>query len=52
MRTLLIHLYPASWRGRYGEEFGALLDAMPMTPLAFADVALAAVGARVAAVQR
>jgi hypothetical protein len=27
MRTLLVHLYPASWRGRYAEEFGALLDA-------------------------
>lgn len=52
MRTLLVHLYPASWRGRYGEEFGALLDAMPMTPLAFADVALAAVGARIVALLR
>ena len=52
MRTFLVHLYPASWRYRYGDEFAALLDATPMTPRAVGDVAFAAIGARLAAVLR
>lgn len=34
--NLLIRLYPANWRRRYGTELAALIDAQPFTPqLAF-----------------
>jgi hypothetical protein len=44
---LAIRLYPAAWRDRYGDEFGALLEETPMSiPVAF-DVLVAAVDAHV-----
>lgn len=52
MRTLLVHLYPSSWRRVYGDEFGALLDAMPLTPSILLDLVVAALRARVVAVLR
>jgi hypothetical protein len=27
----LVRLYPAAWRARYGDEFAALLEQMPLT---------------------
>ncbi|HEY3738771.1 MAG TPA: hypothetical protein VGL53_02955 [Bryobacteraceae bacterium] len=29
LRRLIVHLYPRTWRDRYGEEFSALLDDAP-----------------------
>jgi hypothetical protein len=46
MTGLLLHLYPASWRSRYGEEFAALLEERPMGPFDVADVVLGAIDAR------
>jgi len=37
-RSLLLHLYPLRWRQRYRAEFGALLDATPLTLLVVIDV--------------
>lgn len=34
----LIHLYPRSWRDRYGDEFAALLEDCPTRPQTFLDV--------------
>jgi hypothetical protein len=34
----LVSLYPASWRARYGDEFAALLEQTPLTPLVVLDV--------------
>ena len=45
MRRLLLALFPASWRARYGEEFEALLGERPLGPFDVADVLLAAVDA-------
>ena len=45
MRRLLIRLYPASWRARYGEEFAYLLEQRPFGPFDLVDVALAALDA-------
>jgi hypothetical protein len=42
-----ILLYPAPWRRRYGDEFGALLDETPFTLRALFDVAVSAVDAHV-----
>lgn len=46
---LLLHLYPAAWRVRYGEEFAALLEEQPLTPRIALDVLLGALDARVVA---
>ncbi|MBM4408521.1 MAG: PadR family transcriptional regulator [Chloroflexi bacterium] len=45
MRSLLIRLFPARWRVRYGDEFEAMLDERPMGPFDVADVLLAALDA-------
>ena len=45
MIALLIRLYPARWRARYGDEFEALLAERPLGPFDVADVALGALDA-------
>ena len=45
MRRLLLALFPASWRARYGDEFEALLQERPLGPFDVADVLLAALDA-------
>jgi hypothetical protein len=47
MRRLLISLYPADWRARYGDEFEVLLEERPLGPFDAADVLLAAVDAHI-----
>jgi hypothetical protein len=47
MSRLLIRLYPAAWRARYGDEFEALLDERPLGPFDVADVLLAAIDAHI-----
>jgi hypothetical protein len=42
MNGLLLRLYPASWRARYGDEFEALLEERPLGPFDVADVLLSA----------
>jgi hypothetical protein len=42
----LVHLYPADWRERYGEEYDALLEAHGADLRTLADVAAGAVDAR------
>jgi hypothetical protein len=44
--ALLIRLYPAAWRARYGEEFAALLEEHPVGPFDVADIVLGALDAR------
>lgn len=46
MIGLLLSLYPARWRRRYGEEFRAVLEARPLGPFDVADVLLGALDAR------
>ena len=46
MNGLLVRLYPATWRARYGEEFLALLEERPVGPFDVADVILGALDAR------
>ena len=46
MKTLLLRLYPARWRSRYGDEFEALLQERPLGPFDVADVLLGALDAR------
>ena len=46
MKGLLIRLYPARWRGRYGDEFEAVLDERPLGPFDVADILLGALDAR------
>lgn len=46
MRSLLIRLYPARWRARYGDEFEAILDERPLGPFDVADILLGAVDAQ------
>ena len=46
MTGLLLQLYPASWRSRYGDEFAALLEERPLGPFDVADVVLGAIDAR------
>jgi hypothetical protein len=46
MSSPLIHLYPAPWRARYGDEFAALLEERPLGPLDVADVLLGALDAQ------
>jgi hypothetical protein len=43
---LLLALYPARWRRRYGEEFRAMLESRPLGPFDVADVLLGALDAR------
>lgn len=46
MIALLIALYPAHWRRRYGEEFRAVLEMRPLGPFDVADVLIGALDAR------
>jgi hypothetical protein len=46
MIGLLLALYPARWRTRYGEEFRAVLEARPLGPFDVADVLIGALDAR------
>ena len=32
MKSILVRLYPRSWRARYGEEFLDLLEQRPLSP--------------------
>ena len=43
---LLLRLYPAAWRDRYGEEFAALLEERPLSPFDVLDIAFGAFDAR------
>ena len=45
MIALLIRLYPARWRERYGDEFAAVLAERPLGPFDVADVLLGALDA-------
>jgi hypothetical protein len=45
MIALLLRLYPARWRTRYGDEFAALLAERPLGPFDVADVLLGALDA-------
>lgn len=45
MIALLIRLYPARWRDRYGEEFAAVLEERALGPFDVADVLLGALDA-------
>jgi hypothetical protein len=42
----LLRLYPASWRTRYGDEFGALLEERRLGPFDVLDILLGALDAR------
>jgi hypothetical protein len=46
MRSLLIRLYPATWRARYGDEFEAVLEERPLGPFDVADILLGALDAQ------
>ena len=46
MKSLLIRLYPANWRARYGDEFQAVLEERPLGPFDVADILLGAIDAR------
>jgi hypothetical protein len=46
MKALLIRLYPARWRARYGEEFLAILEERPLGPFDVADILLGALDAQ------
>jgi len=46
MKSLLIRLYPADWRARYGDEFAAILEERPLGPFDVADVLLGALDAQ------
>jgi hypothetical protein len=43
--ALLLRLYPARWRARYGDEFAAVLAERPLGPFDVADVLLGALDA-------
>ena len=45
MIALLVHLYPARWRARYGDEFAVVLEERPLGPFDVADVLLGALDA-------
>lgn len=45
MIALLLRIYPARWRTRYGEEFAAVLGERPLGPFDVADVLLGALDA-------
>jgi hypothetical protein len=44
--SLLLGMYPARWRRRYGEEFRAMLESRPLGPFDVADILLGALDAR------
>jgi hypothetical protein len=46
MILLLLGLFPARWRARYGDEFAALLDERPLGPFDVADILLGALEAQ------
>lgn len=46
MIALLLRLYPARWRARYGDEFESLLAERPLGPFDVADVLLGALDAQ------
>ena len=46
MTRLLVRLYPARWRDRYGDEFEAILEERPLGPFDVADIVLGALDAR------
>jgi hypothetical protein len=46
MKALLIRLYPARWRARYGDEFAAILEERPLGPFDVADILLGALDAQ------
>jgi hypothetical protein len=46
MRSVLIRLYPARWRARYGDEFEAILEDRPLGPFDVADILLGALDAQ------
>jgi len=45
MIALLLRLYPARWRARYGDEFCVVLEERPLGPFDVADVLLGALDA-------
>ena len=45
MISLILRLYPARWRARYGDEFAAVLEERPLGPFDVADVLLGALDA-------
>jgi hypothetical protein len=45
MRALLVRLYPARWRVRYGDEFQAVLEERALGPFDVADILLGALDA-------
>jgi len=45
MTHLLVRLYPARWRARYGDEFAAVLEERPLGPFDVADIVLGALDA-------
>jgi hypothetical protein len=46
MKSLLIRLYPARWRARYGDEFAAILEERQLGPFDVADILLGALDAQ------
>ena len=46
MTRILIRLYPARWRARYGDEFAAILEERPLGPFDVADILLGALDAQ------
>ena len=46
MRSLLIRLYPARWRARYGDEFESILEERALGPFDVADILLGALDAQ------
>jgi hypothetical protein len=46
MSSLLVRLYPATWRARYGDEFEAILEERPLGPFDVADIVLGALDAQ------
>lgn len=46
-RSVLVHLYPARWRRRYGDEFRAVLDDEPLGPRLVMDVLVGAISAHI-----
>lgn len=46
VRSALVRLFPAAWRARYGDEFEALLEHIPVSPALAFDVVRAAAEAR------
>jgi hypothetical protein len=45
MINLILRLYPARWRARYGDEFVAVLEERPLGPFDVADIVLGALDA-------